>query len=51
MIRAAIHFLRLLPARLELEHLRWAARQIHPLHSDVPYIAHRIAHLEDRCYG
>lgn len=51
MIRAAIRFLRVLPARLELEHLRWASTQINPLHPDVPYIAHRVAELEGACRG
>lgn len=49
MIRAAIRFFRLLPARLELEHLRWASREIHPLHPAVPEIVHRISELEARC--
>lgn len=49
MIRAALAFLRVLPARLELEHLRWASREICPLHRDVPYIALRISELEDFC--
>jgi hypothetical protein len=26
--------------------LRWAMREIHPLHEDVPYITRRLAELE-----
>lgn len=46
MIRAFVNFVRLMPARLELEHLRWALVEIHPLHTDVPYIVRRINELE-----
>ena len=38
--------LRALPAALEREYLRWALREIHPLHPDVPFIAMRINELE-----
>lgn len=50
-MRWLLRFLRLLPARLDLEYLRWAQRQIPPFHPDVGYIAHRIALLEERCRG
>lgn len=38
--------LRALPAALEREYLRWALREIHPLHRDVPFIVRRINQLE-----
>ena len=49
MIRAVIHFLRLLPARLELEYMRWARRHLtrhNPMHPDLPDVVRRIAALE-----
>lgn len=49
MIRTFLAFLRILPARLELEHLRWARREMHPLHPDLPIVIHRINALEDYC--
>lgn len=52
MIRTVIRFVRILPARLELEHLRWARRHLtrhNPLHPDLPDIVRRIAHLEVSC--
>jgi hypothetical protein len=51
MMRAAVRVLRLLPARIELEYLRAAQRQIHPLHPDVAFIALRINELEDIFHG
>ena len=40
--------LRALPAALEREYLRWALREIHPLHPDVPLIVARIRQLESK---
>lgn len=45
-LRLLFAFLRALPAALEREHLRWALREIHPLHPDVPFIVRRINQLE-----
>lgn len=45
-LRLLLTFLRALPAALEREHLRWALREIHPLHPDVPFIVRRINQLE-----
>jgi hypothetical protein len=50
-IRALLRFVRLLPARLELEHLRWARREMDPLHSQLPYVVRRINQLERVCHG
>lgn len=30
-----------------LLYFKWALAEIHPLHPDVPYLAHRIAELEE----
>jgi len=52
MMRALVRFFRLLPARLDLEWLRWARRELtarNPLHPDLPWIVRRISELEDRC--
>ncbi len=46
LLRACLTLLRALPAALEREYLRWALREIHPLHPDVPFIAMRINELE-----
>lgn len=48
-MRHLIRFFRLLPARLELEHLRWARKQMGPLHRDLPIVIRRIRTLEDHC--
>jgi hypothetical protein len=48
-MRALIVFVRLLPARLELEHLRWARREMNPLHPNLPEVIRRIHVLEERC--
>lgn len=47
MIRAALRFLRLLPARLELEYMRAARRQMPVLHRDIGFVVSRISELED----
>jgi hypothetical protein len=47
-MRAAMHFLRVLPARLEVLYLEWALREVSPLHPDVPHIVRRISVLEER---
>jgi len=47
-----LHALRLLPARVDLEWLRLARKQLtkrNPLHPDLPEIVLRIHHLEDNC--
>jgi len=52
MIRAALRFLRLLPARLDLEWHRWARAHLskhNPMHPDLPEIMTRIAELEVVC--
>lgn len=46
MIRAFVRFVRMLPAAVEREHLRWALREIAPTHPDVPFIVRRIRELE-----
>jgi hypothetical protein len=50
-MRALIRLFRLLPARLELEHLRWARREMDPMHRDLPAVIRRIRTLEDRCHA
>lgn len=48
LLRAFLTLLRALPAALEREYLRWALREIHPLHPDVPFIVARIRQLESK---
>lgn len=48
LVRAGLTLLRALPAALEREYLRWALREIHPLHPDVPFIVRRINELESQ---
>jgi hypothetical protein len=43
--------LRLFVRELRLAYLLWAAREIHPLHADVPGIVLRIRHLQDQRQG
>lgn len=45
-MKAILRLLRLLPQALELGHLTWALREIHPLHPDVGYIVRRINELQ-----
>lgn len=45
MIRAILRLLRMAPAALEREHLRWALAEIDPMHPDVPRIVLRINEL------
>lgn len=46
LLSCLLAMLRFLPAALEREHLKWALREIHPLHPDVPFIVHRLNTLE-----
>ena len=46
LLPSLLAMLRALPAALEREYLRWALREIHPLHPDVPFIVRRINELE-----
>ena len=49
---AALRFVRMLPARLDLEYLRWARAHLtkhNPQHPDLPGIVLRINHLEEVC--
>jgi hypothetical protein len=46
MIRTLLRALRAMPAALEREHLRWALREIDPMHPDVTYIMTRLAQLQ-----
>lgn len=41
-----LRLLRIIPRALEREHLRWAAKEMGPLHPDLPYVIHRIRELE-----
>lgn len=45
-IRSILRALRWLPVAIEREHLRWAIREIDPMHPDVPMIVRRINELE-----
>lgn len=49
LLPAMLAILRALPAALEREYLRWALREIHPLHPDVPVIVRRINELDALC--
>ena len=46
LVGAALRMLRAMPAALEREHLRWALREIDPMHPDVPFVIRRIRELE-----
>lgn len=49
---AALRFVRLLPARLDLEYLRWARSHLtkhNPMHPDLPEIVRQIRKLEEAC--
>jgi hypothetical protein len=47
-MRALLRFFRALGPAFERAHLRWAQREIHPLHPDVTFIVTRLAELESR---
>jgi hypothetical protein len=47
-MRALLRLFRALGPAFERAHLRWAQREIHPMHPDVGYILRRLAELENR---
>lgn len=50
-MRVLVRLARALPARLDLEWLRWARKEMGPLHPELPEVVRRIAHLEDQLYA
>lgn len=53
-MRALITFFRCLPARLDLEWLRWARAELtkhNPMHPELPEIVRRITFLEDEIHA
>lgn len=45
MIRALVRSIAPIARLIEEQYLEWAAREIHPLHPDVPHIVRRLAEL------
>lgn len=45
---AVLRFFRLLGASFERAYLRWAEREICPMHPDVVYVQRRLRELEDQ---